>query len=401
LATSAIGPGAIAAASAPPPAYRPPYLPSHDSDVLQKVPKRSNPTVRKMYALRAKLSAHPHDLKTALALAKVYVTFGRGIGDAHYAGYAQAAIAPWMKLDPPPPKVLVMHATVLQYLHKFRHAEKELKAALKRDPGNANGWLTLAFTALIQGQYKLVNHSCVKLTDHGGPLLGGICTATLRSYVGHAKQAYTILKLDQGGGPKIPAAIKAWIQGLLAESAHRLGNAKTTERHFKKALSYTPNDNFLLVNYADFLLDHDRPAEVVKLLNGHTQSDTAFLRVALAEQALESPALGRYKWDMAARFAALGQRGDTIYQREHARFVLYMQDDPARALKLAKRNWTLQRAPKDARIYLEAALAANKPAAAKPVLDFLAKHGLQDPVIDGLAKTARAKLQHNKEVARQ
>jgi Tfp pilus assembly protein PilF len=389
------------AAASPPPPYRAPYLPTKSSQVLQQVPKRSNPEVRKMYALRVKLTDHPHDLKTALALAQVYVTFGRGIGDAHYAGYAEATIEPWMKLKPPPPKVLVMHATILQYLHKFKRAEKELKTALARDPSNANGWLTLAFTALIQGQYELVNHSCVRLTDHGGPLLGGICTATLRSYIGHADQAWTILKMDQGGGPKVPAAIKSWIQGLLAETAHRLGNAKATDRHFRKALAYTPNDNFLLVNYSDFLLDHGRPRKVVKLLKGHTQSDTAFLRLALAEQALKSPALGRYKWDMAARFAALAQRGDTIYQREHARFVLHMQHDPHQALKLAQRNWTLQRAPKDVRIYLEAALAAGKPEAAKPVLDFLARHKLQDPVIAPLAKQARRALDKNKEVARQ
>lgn len=349
-----------------------------------------------MRALQAKLKAHPHDLKTALALSQIYVTYGRGLGDAHYAGYAFSTIAPWMRENPPPPKVLVMHATILQYLHKFNAAQAELKKALAREPGLANGWLTVAFTALVQGQYGLANHACVKVTSSGGPFLGLICTATLRSYTGHAEQGYEILKTDQGGGPKVPVAIKAWIQGLLAFSAERLNMTKDVDQHYRKALSYLPNDNFLLVNYSDFLLDQHRPGEVIKLLQGHTTSDTAFLRLALAEQAVKSPALGRYTWDMAARFAALQMRGDQIYGREQARFTLYMEHDPQGALKLAVRNWEVQRAPKDIRIYLEAALAAHKPAAAKPVLAFLAKSKLQDPIIDQLAKKTRAELAQQK-----
>ncbi|MGH8128199.1 MAG: hypothetical protein ACRETC_07500 [Gammaproteobacteria bacterium] len=383
----------------PPPPYSAPYLPTQDSQVLQKyLPRESNPEVRKMHALQAKLAAHPHDLKTALALTQLYVTYGRGLGDAHYAGYAYSTIAPWMHENPPPPKAMVMHATILQYLHKFKAAQTELKTALAREPGLANGWLTSAFTALVQGQYGVANNACVHVTSSGGPFLGLICTATLRSYTGHAKQGYEILQMDQGGGPKVPASIKAWIQGLLAFSAQRLNEPKKVDQHYKKALSYLPDDNFLLVNYSDFLLDQHRPKEVIKLLHGHTTSDTAFLRLALAEQAIHSPDLARYTWIMAARFAALQQRGDHIYGREQARFTLYMQHDPEGALKLAVRNWEVQRAPKDMRVYLEAALAAHKPAAAKPVLALLDKSNLQGPIINRLANKVRTEL-HQKEVA--
>ncbi|MGH8427166.1 MAG: hypothetical protein ACRES7_04195 [Gammaproteobacteria bacterium] len=383
--------------SEPPPPYSPPYLPTDASQVLQNgLPSKSDPEVRKMEALRVKHDAHPDDLKTALALSQIYVTYGRGIGDAHYAGYAEVAIAPWLRQTPPLPDVLIMHATILQYLHKFSAAQVELEKALARDPGNANGWLTRAFTAMVQGQFDVANQSCVHLTQSGGPFLGLVCTATLRSFTGHAEQAYAILKMDQGGGPKVPASIKSWIQSLLAESAERLGESAQAEQHFKQALAFQPGDNFLLVNYADFLLDQGRPQDVIKLLGNYAQSDTAFLRIALAKQALHSPDLARYTWIMAARFAALQMRGDTIYGREHSRFVLHMEHDPEGALKLAERNWTVQRAPWDARVYLEAALAAGKPEAAQPVLDFLDQTKLQDPIIDKLAQRARTELQKKK-----
>ena len=81
----------------------------------------------------------------------------------------------------------------------------------------------------------------------------------------------------------------AWIQGLLAEAHERLGDWTSAETHYRKALSDAPDDNFLLVAYADFLLDRNRPAEVLTLLAEHAQSDTAFLQAgACARRAEES-----------------------------------------------------------------------------------------------------------------
>ena len=87
---------------------------------------------------------------------------------------------------------------------------------------------------------------------------------------------------------------------------------------------------------------------------------------------------------MQARFAAMDQRGSHVYRREEAGFELHLRHDPAGALKLAEQNWTVQRAPEDMRIYLEAALAAGQPQAAKSVLDLLADSHLQDPQINRL-----------------
>jgi hypothetical protein len=74
------------------------------------------------------------------------------------------------------------------------------------------------------------------------------------------------------------------------------------------------------------------------------------------------------------------------------RFALYLQHDPQRALDLAQRNWQLQRAPWDARVFLEAAAAANQPQAAAAVLAFVRQTGLQDPVIESLARQLSAKI---------
>ena len=48
------------------------------------------------------VAAHPKDVRVADRLARTYIDFGRRIGDAHYAGYAEAVIAPWMAQPAPP-----------------------------------------------------------------------------------------------------------------------------------------------------------------------------------------------------------------------------------------------------------------------------------------------------------
>jgi len=131
---------------------------------------------------------------------------------------------------------------------------------------------------------------------------------------------------------------------------------------------------------------------VLPLLADHVQSDTAFLRLALAQSLLRSEQTRRYTWIMAARFEALRQRGSELFGREESRFALQLQHDPQGALDMALRNWQLQRAPWDARVVLEAALAANQPEAAAPVLEFLQKVQLEDPIIEPLARQLGAAL---------
>jgi hypothetical protein len=50
----------------------------------------------------------------------------------------------------------------------------------------------------------------------------------------------------------------------------------------------------------------------------------------------------------------------------------------------------LQREPRDARILMQAALAAKDPPAAQPALDWLRASGYEDPAYAGLAQQLQA-----------
>jgi len=370
--------------------FRAPYQPTADDELIQEVPKASDPDVAAIRRLRVRLDAEPRDIDVADALATAYIDFGREVGDAHYVGYAEAVLGPWLAQKTPPATTLVLYATILQYRHQFGPAREQLKRAIAIDANNAQAWLTLATLDMVQGDYTTAGSDCAQVGRRGDPVIGLICSANLISYLGQARRS--VATLTTIGARGLPTSIAAWVEGLLAESAERLGDWPTVEAHYRKALAYAPNDNFLLVAYADFLLDRGRAAEVPSLLADSAQSDTAFLRLVLAAAALNSPDLPRYNWVMSARFAALAERGDDLFGREQVRFALHAQHDAATALDLAEQNWKVQRAPWDARVFLEAALAADQPAAALPVLDFLDRTQLEDPIIEPLARTLRARI---------
>jgi len=384
--------GSTAVPVPPPAPFRAPYTPSSDAERLQDVPAGNDPAVIDMRRLRHGLDAAPQSLPAALQLSRAYIDYGRQIGDAIYAGYAEAVIAPWVSRPSPPADALVTQATILQYRHQFPEARALLQSALKSDPQNGQAWLTLATLDMVQGDYPAAGKDCARVATSAGIDLGLACSGNLRSYVGQAEQSLALLQQAAVRLAKSPPSTQAWLHGLIAETAERLGDWPLAESHYRDALQLLPQDNFLLVAYADFLLDRARPQEVLPLLGAHTQSDTAFLRLALAEAALHSPEESRYTWIMAARFEALALRGSDFFGREQARFALQLQHDAPLALDLAERNWRVQRAPWDARVLLEAALAAGQPAAAAEVLEFLRATKLEDPIILSLAEKLRAPL---------
>ncbi|HEX3835565.1 MAG TPA: hypothetical protein VHW25_01265 [Steroidobacteraceae bacterium] len=369
-----------------------PYVPPRDDIVLQTVASISDPRVRAFATLRTALNQNPNDVPRAVKLSEAYLDYGRDTGDARYLGRAEAVIAPWLARSPAPIPALLVHATILQSRHYFAEARAQLHGILERDNDNAQAWLTLATVAQVQGDMRAARLACAHLLNSSDPLMPGACLSSLNAVTGNADNAYRVLTALWPQARAEPVAVQSWIQGILADTAKYLGDEVAADRHFQLALQLAPEDNFLLADYGDFLLDQKHPQEALDLLKNEFQSDTSFLRQVYAEVALGVPQAAADTQQMATRFAALEIRGTRTYRREQAGFELYLQHDPQRALQLAQQNWTVQRAPEDMRVFLEAALAAGKPEAAQPVLDELALTHLQYPIIVSLAAQARARM---------
>jgi tetratricopeptide (TPR) repeat protein len=344
--------------------------------VLERVPAAA--ATRALAPLRRALAANPHDLETAIELARGYLDLGRRNADPRFISYAQATLAPWLRQGQPPSRALVLEATALQTLHRFDAALTLLDRALNAQPGDGQAWLTRATILQVQGRLAEARQSCARLVQTADQLVAIACLAGVNGLNGRLAASYGSLRAVFTDDPRLPLPIRAWILGLLGEMAERQGETAQAETYFRAALRANTGDSFLKAAYADFLLAQRREHEVIALLRDSEAQDILLLRLAIAGQRTGLPEAGRWADIFEARFRAARRDGDYTHLREQARFLLEIRHEPAGALALAEENWNVEREPADAWIYLAAARAAKAAHAQTVVRNWLRETRLED-----------------------
>ena len=368
-----------------------PYVPASDARVLATVPARAtDPRARELVALRQAWRQNPQDLGPAVRLAQRYFEEVAAEGDPRYVGYAQAALQPWWTLADPPLEVRVLRAMLLQFDHRFDAALADLDAALKTDPENGNAWSWRTAILMVQARYEAARQSCAQMAPLTSDLVAVACRAQVDAATGHAAAAAAALRQALQAEPEAGVEARLWCLTRLAETEERRGEFAAAEAAFREALALGIPDVYLQAAYADFLLDRGRGADVLQLLKDRGRADVLLLRLAQAAKATRDPRAASLAGEMAARFDAARRRGDTTHRKEEARFMLAVQGDVARALVLARENFAAQREPIDARILLEAALAARDAAAAKPALDWMDASHIEGVALQPLARQLKA-----------
>ncbi|WP_341888962.1 hypothetical protein [Variovorax sp. YR752] len=377
---------ALAACALPATANAAPFVPSSDQQVLERLPARAaDPRQRELRALREQWRAAPDDPGAAVRLARRYVEEAGAEGDPRYVGYAQAALAPWWTQPDPPAEVRVLRAVLRQYGHEFDAALADLAAVIAADPANAEARSWQVAILLVQADYPAARQACERLAALAEPLVGAACRAQVDALTGRAGPAADGLRTALRSAPSADAALRLWALTRLAEIELHRGRHVEAEAAFREALALGLPDVYLESAYADFLLDRGRAAEVIERLQGKERSDLLLLRLAIAGKAVTSPKAIEWRQALTARFDAARLRGDALHQKEEARFALAVLGDTKRALELARTNYTLQREPADARVLLEAAVAARDPAAAEPVQRWLEANRVESVVLRALA----------------
>lgn len=382
-----------ALALAPMPAGAEPYRPRQPSEVLERLPARSDPAQREIAAMRDRLRQEPGNVALAATLAQRYIGIARNDGDPRYLGYAQAALGSWWDMPAPPAAVRVLRATIRQSTHQFGAALRDLDGLLDIDSRNAQALLTRATVLQVTGDFGGARQSCARLAGLVPELVLRTCLANVDSLTGQARASYQSLNAAYASYRTGGAGIDDWVLTLMGEMAGRLGSTRAAEQHFAAAVALAPDDSYLLGAYADFLLDQGRPAEAARLVRGKEKVDGLLLRLAIALDRAKSPDAAAARITLGDRFRAAAMRGDTVHRREQARFVLHLERNPVAALALARENWAVQKEPADIRILLESAIAARDTAAAADALAWIAGVGLEDVALAKLrAQAVSARL---------
>jgi hypothetical protein len=359
-----------------------PIAPTGDNEVIDVLPAvRGNRADARH--LRQQLAQQPQNAALALTAARRYLDQAHELGDPRFAGMAMSAIAAWPDAASAPDDVLMMRATLQQYLHEFDASAATLKALLAR-PGapRPQAWLTLATVRRVQGRYAESDAACAQVGRAGAALHANACAAenaALRGDVEHARSTFAALLAD----PRQPAATRAWLTTSVAELEQRAGRAAAAEVAFRAALALDP-DPYTTLDYADFLIQHKRPAQALALLKGQVRSDAVLLRLAIAGVQARSPGAAADAAEMRERIALANERPDAkvFHGREQAMFALAVDGDAALALALARGNVAQQREPLDLLVLAQAARAGGEMHALEEVKRVVAAMGLVDRRIE-------------------
>ena len=353
-----------------------PLTPSSDGVVLEHVVPSADPAESEVRTLTASLRQDPANRALAVRVARLNVARGQSLADARYFGRAGAALSPWIGDRDPPADVRLLRAILLQFHHRFDAAEDDLGHVLAVEPGNAQARLTRATIRQVRANYAGARDDCAHLIGVAPGAALDTCVASVAAITGYARPS--LVKLTMAANdPSAPPTVRLWALTLKGEVAARLGNNEIAIAAFEQASALAPNDVYLLAAYADTLMNAGRADAVVALLAERTRADVLLLCLTEAEQRLGRPN-PQHVSELAARFETSRRRGEMSHQREEARFTLHILRDPAKALRLAQDNWSSQREVADARILLEAAIAANMPDAAVPVLAWLSDNNVED-----------------------
>ena len=379
--TGALAAGLFLCAAVAPAA---PIVPTRDDEVIEVLPAAAGDRGEER-RLRRQLAARPDDVALAVRVAQRDLERARASGDPRYAGLALAALRPWPDAATAPADVLLMRATLQQYLHEFDAAVASLRVLLARpaEAGRAQAWLTLATVLRVQGRYADSDAACNRLADAGADLHATACraeNAALRGDVAAARRSFQSLLARPG----LPAATEAWLLTSLAELEQRDRRAAAADAAYRRIIALGP-DTYAAVAYADFLIDEGRPADALAVLRREPRTDGVLLRLAIAGTRAKAASAAADVAEMRERIAQANQRPDAkvFHGREQAMFAL-LEGDAPRALALARGNVRQQREPLDVLLLAEAARASGDAAAIDEARRLKATLGLHDRRVDAL-----------------
>ncbi|MEO5843659.1 MAG: hypothetical protein ABIQ33_02345 [Caldimonas sp.] len=362
-----------------------PITPTRDDEVIEVLPASAGKRGEDR-DMRKRLAARPDDARVAAAVSWRYLEQARDSGDPRFAGLGLAALRAWPDASTAPDDILLLRATLEQYLHEFDAAVAHLRLLLARpgSEGRSQAWLTLATVLRVQGRYAESDLACRGVGRAGADLYMSAClaeNAALRGETAAARRSFESMLAGRG----LPAATRAWLTTSLAELDERDGRAAAADAGYRGVLKLAP-DAYAAIAYADFLIAQRRPVEALAVLKDEARTDAVVLRLAIAGTLTRAASAPRDVAEMRERIALANERPEAsvFHGREQAMFALVVERDPERALELARGDVARQREPLDLLVFAQAARATGRREAIEEARRLKASVGLHDRRIDAL-----------------
>ncbi len=356
--------------------------PTQDDEVLEILP-----TITRNRPLGASDQRRDADPAVAATSARQHIAMARQTGDSRFWGRAQSVLSPWWDRADAPPDLAVLQATVQQGRHEFDASRQVLTSTLKRSPTHAQGWLNLAALERLSGQYAEALTACAAVARAGQVLYAEACRLETQSLQGQnslAVKGFQAL-IAQTQDPEQ----NGWLLSLLAESLERAGQDGPAAAAYKRSLKLSA-DLYTSIAFSDLLLRTAQPAQALEALEKLPDTDAVVLRRATASKRLEVASWKLALVELKQRTADLIRRGDepALHGRELALIALWLENDPGRALAVARANLRLQREPLDWWVALQSARLAKDRAALAELSTAIQAAGLHDQRLNAILLAA-------------
>lgn len=364
------------------------YPPAPDQMLIERAP--GNSAAVSLRAFDAARRAKPEDLQAALAYARAAFELGLTEGDLRWWGRARAALTPWWSQPDLSAEGHFMRALILQGFHQFGPALQELARAIALEPGRAELWSWRFALHLLLADMTSARQDCEVIARQVSAVEAEPCRAIFLYRSGQAQAGIDLLRRSierpQFAGPMA----QDWLRFHWGEAHRVAGQADQAVLIWESHLRQRPQSHAVRLALAETLNQLGRHERALQVSNQRNPSDALLVQQLLARQGLRDGQADRLAQKVQARWDSQDRRQEALIERPRMVFLIRYGRDVKSGLELAAKNWTEQKEPADAILFLEAALKVDQPARAEAVVRWAAETGYTEPALRALIGRARS-----------
>ena len=328
-----------------------------------------------------------------MAYARAVFQIGLAEGDLRWFGAAKAAILPWWKKDDLPADALFMRGLVKQGFHDFTGGLADINKAIDLKPNKAEFWSWRFALHLLKTDLVAALQDCESIDRLFGQDESKAYRAILRYRTGDPQVAIGLLKTLLNSPNYQIASSKEWLALHLGEAYRVAGQSDMAIATWNKQLKITPKSHMIKLSLAELWVQEGQYLQVKQMSASVAPTDALLMQYVLALKGLQDPAEKNLAALLESRLKSQSLRQEALIERPQLIYFIDYAKDPTAGLSLSIENWKSQQEPRDAVLFLKAALALNQPQAAHAVVAWLDKTNYSDPQIKELQARLKTQLQ--------
>jgi hypothetical protein len=269
----------------------------------------------------------------------------------------------------------LLETRLAQANHNFSRAETILNDVLKKDPKNYDAILQLANIYRLQGQFNQSLKLCDQLDQQSVKLYQAGCVLQVDAMTKNISEIKSRTNELLQMATRLNKNDQQWLGNIMLEIATRF-NDPTLASQSIPLLNVDNLPNTLAKS--NWYISQQEYSNAIKILTPYRYHDGALYRIILSKQKLNDPLAEKDLNELTQRVQNLLDHKDHIHLREQAQF-LWVSKKYDEGLRIAAKNWNMQRENDDFEIYAALALDSKNRESTEKLLNWSNETGYENP----------------------